>query len=159
VSLPAEPEPGGVARRRGPVRPAVQDGWATHRLLGMAARLDKRQINRSLTPLGLTQGALDALASVAENEPVTVSDLAPLLCVSQQSLGKVILRLQRLGFLTRERGDDRRNAVVRLTQRGRSVLESAEGLVDGLPPTGTGSDGALHRQLEDFIGELKKYER
>jgi hypothetical protein len=81
--------------------PTGPESWPAHRLLSIAARLVS--INRNLTHLGLTKGSLDVLESVAELEPVTVSDLATLLCVSKQSLGKVVRRLQGPGLVSRER--------------------------------------------------------
>lgn len=130
--------------------------WPTYRLLGIAARLDERRINRRLTHLGLTKGSLDALESIAELEPAKVSDLATLLCVSQQSLGKVLRRLQNLGFLTKERGGDGRTTSIQLTQRGRTVLVTAEDLVDGLTESRTDTDTGFRSSLQQHISELRK---
>ena len=80
--------------------------WPTYRILGVAARLDELRINRRLAHLGLTKGALDALESVADLEPANVSDLAALMSVSKQSLGKVLRRLESLGLVSKERGSD-----------------------------------------------------
>jgi DNA-binding MarR family transcriptional regulator len=136
----------------------VPDQWATHRLVTIAARLNERRLNRRLAQLGLTTSALDALESAAELEPTTVTDLAALLCVSSQSLGKLLRRLQNLGFLTKERGRDGRTADIRLTPEGRDVLARAEDLV-GAGTKAEAADEALFRQqLEQHIRRLRDAE-
>jgi DNA-binding MarR family transcriptional regulator len=137
------------------VHSAGPEPWPTHRLLSIAARLDELRINRNLTHLGLTKGSLDVLESVAELEPVTVSDLATLLCVSKQSLGRVVRRLQGLGFLSRERAGDRRYTDIRLTQNGRKVLAAAETLVQRLTQGGPDTESALRVDLERYIRDLR----
>jgi hypothetical protein len=51
----------------------------TYRILAVAARLEELRINRRLAHLGLTQGSLEALESVADLEPAKVSDLEVLM--------------------------------------------------------------------------------
>ncbi|MBT2549419.1 MarR family winged helix-turn-helix transcriptional regulator [Arthrobacter sp. ISL-65] len=138
-----------LAHSTGPER------WPTHRLLSIAARLDELRINRNLTHLGLTKGSLDVLESVADLEPVTVSDLATLLCVSKQSLGRVVRRLQGLGFLSRERSGDRRYTDIRLTHHGRKVLATAEAAVDRLSQDRPDSESALRGDLERYIRGIR----
>jgi DNA-binding MarR family transcriptional regulator len=150
---PRREHPGrGLARSAGP------DDWPIHRLLSIAARLDERWINRHLTQLGLTKSALDVLEAVAELQPANVSDLAALLCISKQSLGSTVRRLQGLGFLVREHGNDRRNADIRLTERGESALQAAEDLLHQLPHTGLEAENTLRGQLEHHIHALRQYE-
>lgn len=138
-----------LAHSTGPER------WPTHRLLSIAARLDELRINRNLTQLGLTKASLDIMESVAELEPVTVSDLAALLCVSKQSLGRVVRRLQGLGFLSRERAGDRRYTNIRLTHHGRKVLATAETLVQRLKRSRPDTESALRLDLERYIRDLR----
>ncbi|MDQ1059991.1 DNA-binding MarR family transcriptional regulator [Arthrobacter globiformis] len=131
------------------------ESWPTHRLLSIAARLNELRINRNLMHLGLTKGSLDVLESVAELEPVTVSDLATLLCVSKQSLGRVVRRLQGLGLLSRERSGDRRYSDIRVTHQGRKVLATAEALVQRLTQNKSDIEPALHHDLERYIRDLR----
>ncbi|MGN7251680.1 MULTISPECIES: MarR family winged helix-turn-helix transcriptional regulator [unclassified Arthrobacter] len=138
-----------LAHSTGPER------WPTHRLLSIAARLDELRINRNLTHLGLTKGSLDVLESVAELEPVTVSDLAALLCVSKQSMGRVVHRLQGLGFLSMERSDDRRYTDIRLTHHGRKALATAAALVQRLTESRPDTESALRLDLERYIRDLR----
>ncbi|WP_164200244.1 MarR family transcriptional regulator [[Micrococcus luteus] ATCC 49442] len=136
----------------------VPDQWATHRLVTIAARLNERRLNRQLSQLGLTLSALDALETAAEREPTTVTDLAALLCVSSQSLGKLLPRLQSLGFLTRERGRDGRSADIRLTQRGREVLAAAEDLLRAGAKAEAEDEALFRQQLEQHIRTLRDAE-
>ncbi len=130
--------------------------WATHRLVSIAARLTERQLNRKLARLRLTKGALDALEAVAELEPTTASDVATLLCVSRQSLGKVLRRLHELGFLTKEPARDGRSATIRLTDSGRAALSTAEDLVQASPEAE--AELEFRRQLEQHIIQLRNTE-
>jgi DNA-binding MarR family transcriptional regulator len=136
----------------------VPDQWATHRLVTIAARLNERRLNRRLAQLGLTTSALDALESAAELEPTTVTDLAALLCVSSQSLGKLLRRLQNLGLLTKERGRDGRTADIRLTPKGRDVLSRAEDLVRAGTKAEADDDALFRQQLEQHIRRLRDAE-
>lgn len=133
----------------------VPDQWATHRLVTVAARLNERRLNRQLAQVGLTTSALDALESAAELEPTTVTDLAALLCVSSQSLGKLLRRLQSLGLLTRERGKDGRTADIRLTSKGRDVLATAEDLVRTETTAEPEDEATFRQQLEQHIRRLR----
>lgn len=135
------------------------DHWSTHRLLSTAARLDERRINRCLSGLGLTKASFDALDSVAETGPFTQSGLADQLGVTPQSLGKVLERLKELGLLTKERGSaDGRCRSIRLTQRGRSVLRTADELVRGIPRPDAAAEAELRRHLSRHIDHLMEGE-
>jgi DNA-binding MarR family transcriptional regulator len=132
-------------------------GWSTHRLLSTAARLNERRINRQLAGLRLTKSSFDALDCVEELGPATQNCLADGLGITAQSLGKILDRLKDLGFLTKERGSgDGRSRSIRLTQRGRSVLRTAEELVRGLPRPEREAELSLRHHLEQHIGHLRE---
>jgi DNA-binding MarR family transcriptional regulator len=137
----------------------VPEQWATHRLVSIAARLDERRLNRRLARLGLTTGSLDALETAAELEPTTATDLAEMLCVSRQSLGKVLRRLQSLGFLTKEPGRDGRSADIYLTPEGRAVLSAAGNLIREGTEAEAPDEVLFRRQLEQHILRLRNSER
>jgi DNA-binding MarR family transcriptional regulator len=129
--------------------------WPTYRILSATARLEELRINRRLAHLHLTQGALEALESVADLEPARISDLAALMCVSQQSLGKVLRRLESLGLLKRERGRDARTTNITLTPHGRTVLITAEKLLGTMEKPVSDEDAALRRSLQQHLNELR----
>jgi DNA-binding MarR family transcriptional regulator len=130
--------------------------WPTYRILGVTARLEELRINRTLAHLHLTQGALEALESVADLEPAKISDLAVLMSVSKQSLGKVLRRLESLGLLSKEPGRDARSTSITLTPRGRTVLATAEKLLNAMEQPGTGNDAALRHSLQQHLNDLRK---
>ena len=134
------------------------DEWPTCRLLGMAARLDERRINRTISHLGLTKGSLEALETIAELHATRASDLAALLCVSPQSMGKVIQRLQGLGLLTKQRGRDGRTASIELTQNGVDALAAAEDLLQELAQPSSDTDPEFRSNLAHRVGDLRSLE-
>lgn len=137
---------------------AEPEDWPTCRLLGMAARLDERRINRTISHLGLTKGSLEALETIAELHATRASDLAALLCVSPQSMGKVVQRLQGLGLLTKQRGRDGRTASIELTQDGVDALGAAEDLLQELKPPSTDADPDFRSNLAHRVGDLRSLE-
>lgn len=134
------------------------DGWPTARLLGMAARLDERRINRTITHLGLTKGSLEALETIAELHTARSSELAASLCVSAQSMGKVVRRLESLGLLTKRRGVDGRTASIELTQHGVDVMGAAADLLQGLAQPRTDTDPAFRSNLAYRVSDLRALE-
>lgn len=163
TDLDQQPLPGGPRHMKAVPGPGPgPQQWATHRLVSIAARLYERQLNRRLARLKLTTSALDALEAVAELEPATATDVAAMLCVSRQSLGKVLRRLQSLGYLSRERGRDGRSAYLDLTPEGRAALSAAESLISEESSGETGTDFAdeavFRQQLEQHIRHLRNTE-
>ena len=134
------------------------DGWPTVRLVGMAARLDERRINRTITHLGLTKGSLEALETIAELHTAKSSELAALLCVSAQSMGKVVRRLESLGLLTKRRGIDGRTASIELTQHGEEVMGAAADLLQGLAQPRTDTDPSFRSNLAYRVHDLRSLE-
>jgi DNA-binding MarR family transcriptional regulator len=128
--------------------------------LSTAARLDERRINRCLVGLGLTKSSFDALDCVEELGPATQNHLADELGITAQSLGKILDRLKVLGLVTKGRASgDGRIRSVRLTQRGRSVLRTAEELVRGLPRPEREAEVNLRQHLEQHIAHLTMSQR
>jgi DNA-binding MarR family transcriptional regulator len=124
----------------------------------MAARLDERRINRTITHLGLTKGSLEALETISELHSAKASDLAAVLCVSPQSMGKVVQRLQSLGLLMKRCGRDGRTASIELTQHGVDVLCAAEDLLQDLAQPPIDTDPDFRSSLADRVGVLKSLE-
>lgn len=129
--------------------------WPTYRILCVTARLEELRINRRLGHLQLTQGSLEALESVADLGTATISDLAALMSVSKQSLGRVLRRLESLGLLRKERGRDARSTNITLTPRGRAVMAAAEKLLDAMEQPDSGEDAVLRRSLQQRLSYLR----
>ncbi len=111
------------------------DGWATGRLLSTAARLVEHAWDTHLSAWGLNHASF-AVLWMLERGAMTQRELAAAASVQDQTMSRVVERLQRLGYVSRERSpDDRRRVLVSLTRTGRRVRgeahdeAAAEGLV------------------------------
>jgi DNA-binding MarR family transcriptional regulator len=105
--------------------PAASGGppdWSLGRLLSTAARLVEHDWNAWLSERGLTHAGLLALDAL-EAGPLTQRQLAAASRVEEQTMSRVLERLQRTGHVERRRDTvDRRRLVVTLTHSGREVL-------------------------------------
>lgn len=101
------------------------DARSSYRLITVAARLVQRRQDDALAPLGLTRAtviAMEGLAAGALNQ----EQLADVIRVQSQTLGRVLSRLEASGHITRTRHPtDRRQLRVELTEAGIAALETA----------------------------------
>ncbi len=111
------------------------ESWPTGRLLSAAARLVEHDWNAHLARWDLNHASL-AVLHVLGRGPLTQRELAVAVQVEDQTLSRTVERLERSGYVRRDRDDaDRRRVVVTSTPAGRrtyllaSDLAVAEGLV------------------------------
>ena len=96
--------------------------WSLGRQLSTAARLVEREWNDWLAGHDLTHAGLLALHAL-EGGPLTQRQLAIASRVEEQTMSRVLDRLERTGHVERRRDTvDRRRLVVTLTHSGREVL-------------------------------------
>jgi MarR family transcriptional regulator, organic hydroperoxide resistance regulator len=119
--VPADPSSHAVSRdssgHDGP------DRWSLGRLLSTAARLVEHDWNAWLAERGLTHAGLLALDALEEGA-LTQRQLAAASRVEEQTMSRVLDRLERTGHVERRRDTvDRRRLVVTLTPSGRHVLD------------------------------------
>ena len=101
------------------------DARNSYRLLTVAARMVQRRQDDALAPLGLTRAAVIALEGLATG-PLNQEQLASVVHVQSQTLGRVLTRLESTGHITRTRhASDRRQFKVELTPAGEAALEAA----------------------------------
>jgi MarR family transcriptional regulator, organic hydroperoxide resistance regulator len=106
-----------------PARAAPE--WSLGRLLSMAARLVEQDWNNWLASRGMTHAGLLAL-HVLETGPHTQRELAAASMVEEQTMSKVLDRLERAGHVTRQRDPaDRRRLIVRSTTAGQQAYRAA----------------------------------
>ena len=99
------------------------DGWSLGRLLSTAARLVEHDWNAWLAERGLTHAGLLAVDAL-EDGALTQRQLAAASRVEEQTMSRVLDRLERTGHVQRRRDTvDRRRLVVSLTPSGRDVLD------------------------------------
>ena len=82
-------------------------------------------IDKRLMPLGITHPQFRSHAALAQHSDMTQSELATKLEIGKFSLGALINRLERSGYVNRiVKGDDRRQKSIALTKRGATSLET-----------------------------------
>jgi DNA-binding MarR family transcriptional regulator len=124
--------------------------WPTGRLLSTAARLVEHAWAEALEQLGLTHAGLIVL-HLLDSGPLSQTELAARARVQTQTMSRTLERLEREGYIARERatGDGRRHVVTR-TEAGRRAWSSARTLESDVFPTISNSS-ALRGALLEII--------
>lgn len=106
-------------------RPESAEDWPLGRLLSTAARLVEHDWNSWLAEQGITHAGFVALHVLREG-PMTQRELAGHSQVEEQTMSRVLERLERNGHVTRRRDPgDRRRLVVERTPAGAGVADDA----------------------------------
>jgi DNA-binding MarR family transcriptional regulator len=93
-------------------------------LINHLARLFAQALYGRIRPHGVTTGQFPVLLALWEQEGATQSQLAERLAVEQPTMANTLKRMERDGLITRvPDAEDRRQAHVYLTPRGRSLEE------------------------------------
>ncbi len=129
--------------------------WPTGRLLSTAARLVEHAWNEQLASIGVTHAGVIALEVLAGHGTMTQAQLAQIVHVQAQTMGKTLSRLETYGHIERVRSNqDRRSHQVSITDHGRTVLVSAQKLETSLVPGGQLSSDDLRNKLQSVIKSL-----
>ncbi len=105
----------------------VDDHWPVGRLLSAAARRIEREWNAHLSAWDLNHASHPVLVHLAAG-PMSQRGLAEACGVTEQTMSRVVARLERTGYVSR-RPDaaDRRRHVIAITEAGtRAFLASAD---------------------------------
>jgi MarR family transcriptional regulator, organic hydroperoxide resistance regulator len=109
-----------------------------------------------LDELGLTYPQLLVLAALYDEDDRTVGSLGEKLFLDSSTLTPVLKRMERAGYLTRQRDpEDERQVRIRLTQHGRIAREKSFGFLDGLVKD-TGLAPARYQQLLEALVKLRE---
>jgi DNA-binding MarR family transcriptional regulator len=110
-------------------------GWPVGRLLSAAARRVERDWNAHLASWDLNHASQPVLVILLRG-PHTQAELAALCEVTEQTMSRVVARLERSGYLTRTaHATDRRKQSIAITEAGRTAVlaasdpEAAEAMV------------------------------
>lgn len=102
--------------------------WPTGRLLSTASRLVEHAWLDALDELGLSHAGLVAL-HILGDEATSQTELAERARVENQTMSRTLDRLERQGYVTRERDPkDRRRHIVMRTMEGNRAWEAARTL-------------------------------
>ena len=131
------------------------DRWPTGRLLSTAARLVEHSWNEKLGAIGLTHAGVIAMEVLSANGPMTQAQLAQLVRVQAQTMGKTLSRLEAHGHISRERStSDRRSHVVDLTDRGRDAVVAAADMERSVLAAASIDPDVLRQELQAVVKEL-----
>lgn len=134
--------------------------WSTGRLLTTAARLVEQSWNQRLAEMDITHAGFTALAVLAAHGPLRQAQLAELVHVQAQTIGKTLNRLETRGHIERTRGDDdRRSQTVRITDKGRETLERGRDIERTLVSDEALLSPELREHLRAAIQELAEPQR
>jgi DNA-binding MarR family transcriptional regulator len=111
----------------------VVSRWSALLALQRATHATLHVLSDQVAELGLTPAEINALASLSDGTPRTVSQLGSLMGAAPTTLTSVLDRLERRGHVTREtHPSDRRAVVVELTPAGRRAAMMIRQAVTGL---------------------------
>ena len=105
--------------------PAMPKRFVDDYLLYLLARASAQvsgQFHAHLRPYGLQVAEWRLLATLSDSDGMTVGELVDIVMFQQPTLTKIIIRMEKNGWLARTRGaDDRRKVLVRITDKGRGA--------------------------------------
>lgn len=138
----------------------LRTGYLVHDI----SRLRRRFFDLKAEPLGLTRAQWWALYALSRQPTaITQNDLAEVLEVGSASVGELLKRLERSGFVRRSASaDDRRVKYVSIADRGREVLEKMRVVADmnnvhifgGIPASDQATLNALLAQMRSNLLDL-----
>lgn len=122
-------------------------GWPVGRLLSAAARRVERDWNAHLAAWDLNHASQPVLIILLRG-PHTQAELASLCEVTEQTMSRVLARIERTGYVTRTaHATDRRKQQIAITDAGRSAVLSAS---DPAAAEALVTDGLTHEQVEEL---------
>jgi len=96
--------------------------WPVGRLLSSAARRVERDWNAHLSAWDLNHASLAVLAHLLR-APMSQRELATASGVTEQTMSRVLARMERTGYVTRSpHDDDRRRHIIAITDAGRKTF-------------------------------------
>jgi len=125
-------------------------------LLSTAARLNDHHLNLRLLDLNVTQAAATTLKALSDSGPISQTDLADLVHVQAQTMGKVLEKLEVKGLVSRARNTwDGRSIRTRITERGTTLLRKIDRMTEASAESAGLSDQVLRNQLITIITRLE----
>ena len=119
------------------------------RWLALAAQREgNRSLAAALRPLGLTPAQSEVLRLLGDHEPLTLTGVGEMLvCESGTNPSRLVDRMVELGLVDRATPDagDRRQVILQLTAKGRSLEKQVRGIEEAMYAglDGIGTDAEL----------------
>jgi DNA-binding MarR family transcriptional regulator len=130
--------------------------WPTGRLLAIAARLASHAWNVEIAPYGLNHAGVAVLSQLQQG-PLPQRDLAARCQVEEQTLSRTVERLERDGYVRRQRDEvDRRRVLVERTPAGQETLAAVRRLDSEVIAVldGVEDPELFRRQLAQVVRQL-----
>ncbi|MGV1873809.1 MULTISPECIES: MarR family winged helix-turn-helix transcriptional regulator [Agrobacterium] len=124
-------------------------------LLRNATRKVSSYYDEALAPLGVNIGQFSLLRNIRRMEPVSLTDLAHKVELDRSTVGRNAKVLERLELIAIGHGEDQREAVLMIAEKGREILNKGAPLWDGVQDdieARLGREKA--RQLQELLAEL-----
>lgn len=124
-------------------------------LLRKATRKVSSYYDEALAPLGVNIGQFSLLRNIRRMEPVSLTDLAHKVELDRSTVGRNAKVLERLELIAIGHGEDQREAVLIIAEKGREILDKGAPLWDGVQDdieARLGREKA--RQLQELLAEL-----
>ncbi|WP_220473904.1 MarR family winged helix-turn-helix transcriptional regulator, partial [Klebsiella pneumoniae] len=124
-------------------------------LLRKATRKVSSYYDEALAPLGVNIGQFSLLRNIRRMEPVSLTDLAHKVELDRSTVGRNAKVLERLELIAIGHGEDQREAVLMIAEKGREILDKGAPLWDGVQDdieARLGREKA--RQLQELLAEL-----
>lgn len=125
--------------------------WPTGRMLSAVARRVEREWNAHLAGWDLNHASLPVLAFLSRG-PLSQRDLARASGVTEQTMSRIVARLERSGYVERQPdADDARRHRVTLTDAGRAAFAQAGDPVFAEEMSVRGLDAVQVANLRDLL--------
>ena len=124
-------------------------------LLRKATRKVSSYYDEALAPLGVNIGQFSLLRNIRRMEPVSLTDLAHKVELDRSTVGRNAKVLERLELIAIGHGEDQREAVLIIAEKGREIPDKGAPLWDGVQDdieARLGREKA--RQLQELLAEL-----
>ncbi|WP_320203578.1 MarR family winged helix-turn-helix transcriptional regulator [Agrobacterium rosae] len=124
-------------------------------LLRKATRKVSSYYDEALAPLGVNIGQFSLLRNIRRMEPVSLTDLAHKVELDRSTVGRNAKVLERLELIAIGHGEDQREAVLMIAEKGCEILDKGAPLWDGVQDdieARLGREKA--RQLQELLAEL-----
>ena len=141
----ADPAREGRSEPRAPSQQPL-DAWPTGRMLSAVARRIERDWNAHLDAWELNHASLPVLYILAAG-PHSQRDLARACAVTEQTMSRILARLERSGYVSRRTHEhDRRRHAVDITPAGRRALVEASDrdVAEEMSVRGLGPEQVMH---------------
>ncbi|WP_239478667.1 MULTISPECIES: MarR family winged helix-turn-helix transcriptional regulator [unclassified Rothia (in: high G+C Gram-positive bacteria)] len=115
--------------------------------------------NAQLKDLGLTHAGVTALGVISQNGEISQVQVAHIVGVQAQTMGKTLARLEAYGHIERVRSTtDRRSYLLTITESGLAALDRAEEVDNKLSQSGELANPDFQNMLISVIQELSTHE-